>query len=86
MNQNKKTFIFLFGGMAVMVVTTVCGAVIVIALDDAAGGSRHWHYDVIFGGIIGAFVGVPIWGLLGYMVYRKKNAAPNEIIPDDTST
>jgi membrane-associated phospholipid phosphatase len=58
----------------------------VIALDDAAGGSRHWHYDVIFGGIIGAFVGVPIWGLLGYMVYRKKNAAPNEIIPDDTST
>ena len=39
MNQNKKTFIFLFGGMAVMVVTTVCGAVIMIALDDAAGGS-----------------------------------------------
>ena len=69
-----------------MVVTTVCGAVIMIALDDAAGGSRHWHYDVIFGGIIGAFVGVPIWGLLGYMVYRKKNAAPNEIIPDDTTT
>ena len=81
-----KTLIVVFGGMAVMVVTTVCGAMIMIALDDAAGGSRHWHYDVIFGGIIGAFVGVPIWGLLGYMVYRKKNAPPNEIIPDDTTT
>ena len=42
--------------------------------------------SVFWGGVIGAVVGVPIWGLLGYMVYRKKNAAPNEIIPDDTTT
>ena len=83
MNQNKKTFKFLFGGMAVMVVTTVGG--VMIGLGD---GSRPYSgaFHAIYGGITGAAVGLPIWGLLGYMVYRKKNAAPNEIIPDDTTT
>jgi len=59
--------------MAVMVVTTVCGAVIMIALDDAAGGSLPYGgaFHAIYGGAIGAVVGLPIWGLLGYMVYRK---------------
>jgi hypothetical protein len=83
MNKNKKTFKFLFGGMAVMVVTTVGG--VMIGLGDGSrpyGGAFH----AIYGGITGAAVGLPIWGLLGYMVYRKKNAAPNEIIPDDTTT
>ncbi len=68
--------------MVVMVVTTVCG--IMIALDDSLpyGGAFH----AIYGGAIGAVVGGLLWGLLGYMVYRKKNAPPNEIIPDDTTT
>ena len=79
---SKRRFIAGFGGMVVMVVTTVCG--IMIALDDSLpyGGAFH----AIYGGVIGAVVGLPIWGLLGYMVYRKKNAPPNEIIPDDTTT
>ena len=46
------------------------------------GGAFH----AIYGGAIGAVVGGLLWGLLGYMVYRKKNAPPNEIIPDDTTT
>ena len=83
-----KTLIVVFGGMAVMVVTTVCGAVIMIALDDAAGGSRPYGgaFHAIYGGVIGAVVGVLIWGWLGYMVYRNKNAAPNGVIPDDSTT
>ena len=78
--------------MAVMVVTTVCGAMIGYYLLDGVGTARgQMHADWILfarlvGGAIGAVVGVPIWGLLGYMVYRKKNAAPNEIIPDDSTT
>ena len=79
---STRRFIVGFGGMAVMVVTTVCG--IMIALDDSLpyGGAFH----AIYGGAIGAVVGGLLWGLLGYMVYRKKNAPPNEIIPDDTTT
>ena len=41
---------------------------------------------VFSGGVIGAVVGVPIWVWLGYMVCREKNAAPNEVIPDDSTT
>jgi uncharacterized membrane protein len=48
-----KTLIVVFGGMAVMVVTTFCGAVI---------GSKYGDlWDAVFGGAIGAVVGVPIW-------------------------
>ena len=90
MSPIMKTLIVVFGGMAVMVVTTVCGAKIGFSLDD--GGPRNqMHaftvlFEGLFGGVIGAVVGVPIWVWLGYMVCRKKNAPPNEIIPDDTTT
>ena len=72
-----KTLIVVFGGMAVMVVTTVCGAMIMIALDDAAGGNRQYGglFHAVYGGVIGASVGVPIWGLIGYMVCRVKKPA-----------
>ena len=67
--------------MAVMVVTTVCG--FMIGLGDGSGQYGN-AFDAIFGGIIGAFVGVPIWIWLGYMVCRDKNPAPNEVIPDNS--
>jgi ankyrin repeat protein len=34
----------------------------------------------------GAVVGSLLWGWLGYMVCRNKNAAPNRVIPDDSTT
>ena len=74
----------MFGGMAVMVVTTVCGWEIGSrVIDGRAVGNLS---NMLVGGAIGAVVGVPIWVWLGYMVYRKKNAPPNEITPDDTTT
>ena len=71
--------------MAVMVVTTVCGAMIGYNLHVDEPGLHRLLFG-LFGGAIGAVVGGLLWGLLGYMVYRKKNAPPNEIIPDDTTT
>ena len=52
-----------------------------IALDDAAGGSLPYGgaFHAIYGGVIGAVVGLPIWGLLGYMVYRKKMHHPKKL-------
>ena len=57
-----------------MVVTTVCGAVIMIALDDAAGGSLPYGgaFHAIYGGAIGAVVGGLLWGLLVYVCRDKK--------------
>ena len=78
-----KTLIVVFGGMAVMVVTTVCGAVIGLDFPLEHGNSMVYNF---YGAAIGAVVGGLLWGLLGYMVYRKKNAPPNEITPDDTTT
>ena len=81
-----------FGGMAVMVVTTVCGAVISFNLfDDApifgrATQSGAGIVEGLFGGAIGALVGAPIWVWLGYMVSRVKKPAPNKVIPDDSTT
>ena len=89
MSPTKKTLIVVFGGMAVMVVTTICGVAIMVAMIPMEqGGLAMLGYLYVYavGGAIGAVVGVPIWGLLGYMVYRKKNAPPNVIIPDDTTT
>ena len=65
---STRRFIVGFGGMAVMVVTTVCG--IMIALDDSRpyGGAFH----AIYGGAIGAVVGGLLWGLLVYVCRDKK--------------
>ena len=63
------------------------GIGIALAIDDEPGQyALNWLASVFGGGVIGAVVGVLIWGWLGYMVYRKKNAPPNEITPDDTTT
>ena len=35
---------------------------------------------------VGLVVGVTIWVWLGYKVCREKNAAPNGVIPDDSTT
>ena len=92
MSPTKKTLKVIFGGMAVMVVTTVCGAMIGYYLLDGVGTARgQMHADWILfarlvGGAIGAVVGVPIWVWLGYKVCREKNAAPNGVIPDDSTT
>jgi len=89
MSPTKKTLIVVFGGMAVMVVTTICGVAIMVAMIPMEkGGLAMLYYLYVYavGGAIGAVVGVPIWVWLGYMVCRKKNAPPNEIIPDDTTT
>jgi len=81
-----------FGGMAVMVVTTVCGAVISFNLfDDApifgrATQSGAGIVEGFFGGVIGAVVGGLLWVWLGYMVCRVKKPAPNEVIPDESTT
>ena len=86
MSPTKKTLIVVFGGMAVMVVTTVCGAMIGFNLYRYEPGQYRGLFEGFFGGVIGAVVGVPIWVWLGYMVLRNKNAAPNEVIPDDSTT
>jgi hypothetical protein len=89
MSPPKKTLIVVFCGIAVMVVTTVCGAKVGFSLDD--GGPRNqMHaftvlFEGLFGGVIGAVVGVPIWVWLGYMVCRNKNAEPNGVKPDDST-
>ena len=50
------------------------------------------HEDYMFlvsvpiGAVIGLVVGGLLWGLLGYMVCREKNAARNEVILDDSTT
>ena len=86
----------LFGGMAVMVVTTVCGAMIGYNLYVDAPNGVNLHGDDLppkawagigeglFGGAIGALVGAPIWVWLGYMVSRKKK--PAELPPGPPSS
>ena len=90
MSLTKKTLtdavMVVIGGMAVMVVTTVCGAMIGYNLYVDVPGYMSGIFEGVFGGAIGAVVGVPIWVWLGYMVCRNKNAAPNEVIPDDSTT
>jgi hypothetical protein len=88
-SSTKKTLTVVFGGMAVMVVTTICGVAIMVAIIPMEkGGLAMLGYLYVYavGGAIGAAVGVPIWVWLGYMVCREKNAPPNEITPDDTTT
>ena len=81
MSPIMKTLTVVFGGMAVMVVTTVGG--FMIGLGDGSGQYGN-AFDAIFGGIIGAFVGVPIWIWLGYMVCRDKK--PAELPPGPPSS
>jgi len=69
-----------------MVVTTVCGAVIGFNLYADERYEYRGLIEGFIGGVIGATVGVPIWVWLGYMVCRDKNSAPNEVIPDDSTT
>ena len=82
--------------MAVMVVTTVCGAMIGYNLYvDAPNGVNLYGDDLppkagagigegLFGGVIGAVVGGLLWGLLGYMVCRVKK--PAELPPGPPSS
>ena len=58
----------MFGGMAVMVVTTVCGAVIALGFPLEHGNLMVYNF-------YGAVVGGLLWGLLGYMVLRVKKSA-----------
>ena len=69
--------------MAVMIVTTFFGAGFGFGVGSHQYGGL---FHAIYGGIIGAVVGVPIWIWLGVKAYRKKNPAPNEVIPDDSTT
>jgi len=82
MSPIMKTLTVVFGGMAVMVVTTVCGAMIGYNLhvDEPGQGSQAAMISMavvegFVGGVIGAVVGVPIWVWLGYMVCRDKKPA-----------
>ena len=84
MSPAMKTLTVVFGGMAVMVVAVVGGVVITMAVL----GHEDYMFLVSmpFGAVIGLVVVVTIWVWLGYMVCREKNAAPNEVIPDDSTT
>ena len=84
MSPTMKTLTVVFGGMAVMVVAVVGGVLITVAVL----GHENYMFLVSmpFGAVIGLVVGVTIWVWLGYMVCRDKNSAPNEVIPDDSTT
>ena len=86
MSPTMKALTVVFGGMTVMIVTTVCGAVVGFNLYVDEPGQYRGLFEGLFGGAIGALVGVPIWVWLGYMVLRVKKPAPNEVIPDDSTT
>ena len=63
MSPTMKALTVVFDGMAVMVVTTVCGAAtgIALAIDDEPGQyALNWLMSVFWGGVIGAVVGVPV--------------------------
>jgi hypothetical protein len=86
MSPIKKTLIVVFGGMAVMVVTTACGAMIGYSLEDGDRSKMHelaLLAERLIGGVIGSVVGVPIWVWLGYMVCREKKSA--ELPPGPSS-
>jgi hypothetical protein len=70
-----KKLIVVFDGMAVMVVTTVGGFMIALSLYVDVPGTYGGIFHGVNGGAIGAFVGVPIWIWLGYMVLRDKKPA-----------
>ena len=85
MNPAAKTLIVIFGGMIVMAVTVVGGVNIALAL-PVDHGNYMGFLHMFYGAIIGLVVGVTVWVWLGYMVCRVKKPAPNEVIPDDSTT
>ena len=86
MSPNAKTLTVVFGGMAVMVVTTVCGAAtgLYFTHDDPGDYALNIYFYTIVGGVVGAVVGVPIWVWLGYMVCREKK--PPKLPPGPPSS
>ena len=90
MSPTKQWLIIVLGGTTIMVITTVCGAAAGFSIsffsDDPGYGLIEYLLYAFLGGAIGAVVGVPIWVWLGYMVCRDKNSAPNEVMPDDSTT
>jgi hypothetical protein len=69
---STRRFIVVFGGMAVMVVTTVCG--LWIGGQFRCCGGRMDYSALFYGGVIGAVVGGLLWGLLVYVCRDKKPA------------
>jgi hypothetical protein len=89
MSPNAKTLIVMFGGMAVSVVTTVCGAAAGFSKYFDSGGEPgqyglNWLMSAVYGGAIGATVGMLLWGLLVYMVLRVKK--PPKLPPGPPSS
>jgi hypothetical protein len=84
MSPTKKRLQVVFGGMAVMVVTTVGGFMIALSLYVDEPGQYAGIFHAVYGGAIGAVVGVPIWVWLGYMVCRDKK--PAELPPGPPSS
>ena len=76
-----KKLIVVFGGMAVMVVTTVCG--FWIGGQFRCCGGRMDYSALFYGGEIGAVVGGLLWGLLVYVCRDKK---PVELPPGPPSS
>ena len=73
-----------------MVITMVCGVTAGFRMfryiDDSSRSIIDLFFCVFSGGAIGVVVGVSLWIWLGYMVCRVKKPAPNEVIPDDSTT
>ena len=80
MSPTKKTLIVVLGGMTVMVVTTVCGAVIALDFPLEHGNLMVYNF---YGAVIGAVVGGLLWGLLVYVCRDKK---PAELPPGPPSS
>ena len=80
-----KTLIVVFGGLIVMPASVIGGVWIALAL-PLDNGNYMFLVHILYGAVIGLIVGVTICAWLGYMVYRDKNAAPNEVILDDSTT
>jgi hypothetical protein len=91
MNDTTKVQLLVFGGLAIMAITTIGGAFLTVfgtPLDTSANdlgvagiGAGVWHllYYGSKGAIIGGVVGGLIWGLLAFLLFRNKNTKPQVI-------
>ena len=88
MSPTKKALIVVLGGMAVMVIATVCGAAVGFSMsvdsDEPGQYALNWLVSGFWGGAIGTVVGGLLWGLLGYMVCREKK--PPKLPPGPPSS